>query len=65
MGHIISERVGQVKAKPYYQKKDISPYFWLNGKIPDSAEWEKLAGNNFAEYKLKIGGLVITLLSYQ
>jgi sulfoxide reductase catalytic subunit YedY len=50
--------VNRFKPKAYYQKKDISPYFWLNGKMPHSAEWEKLAGNNFAEYKLKIGGLV-------
>ncbi|MFC7671173.1 molybdopterin-dependent oxidoreductase [Hymenobacter humi] len=43
-----------------YQKKDISPYFWANGKIPVSAEWQALAANNFADYKLKIGGLVET-----
>ncbi|MEO5996601.1 MAG: molybdopterin-dependent oxidoreductase [Chitinophagaceae bacterium] len=50
--------VNRFKPKAYYQKKNISPYFWLNGKMPDSAEWGKLAGNNFADYKLKIGGLV-------
>ncbi|MEO7443935.1 MAG: molybdopterin-dependent oxidoreductase [Ferruginibacter sp.] len=50
--------VDRFKPKPYYQKKDISPYFWLNGKMPDSAEWKKLAANNFVDYKLKIGGLV-------
>jgi DMSO/TMAO reductase YedYZ molybdopterin-dependent catalytic subunit/thiosulfate reductase cytochrome b subunit len=41
-----------------YQKKDISPYFWPNGKIPVSEEWQALAANHFADYKLKIGGLV-------
>ncbi len=50
--------VNRFKPKAYFQKKDISPYFWLNGKMPDSAEWKKLAENNFADYKLKIGGLV-------
>ncbi|MEJ7827647.1 MAG: molybdopterin-dependent oxidoreductase [Segetibacter sp.] len=50
--------VNRFKPKAYFQKKDISPYFWLNGKMPDSAEWKKLADNNFADYKLKIGGLV-------
>ena len=42
----------------YYQQKDISPYFWTNGKIPSSEKWQKLAENNFKDYKLKIGGLV-------
>ena len=41
-----------------YQKKDISPYFWVNGKIPVSEEWQALAANEFVDYKLKIGGLV-------
>jgi sulfoxide reductase catalytic subunit YedY len=50
--------VNQFKPKAYYQQKDISPFFWPNGKMPDSAEWKKLAENNFRDYKLKIGGLV-------
>lgn len=50
--------INRFKTKASYQKKDISPYFWLNGKMPASAQWKKLADNNFADYKLKIGGLV-------
>ncbi|MEJ7736944.1 MAG: molybdopterin-dependent oxidoreductase [Chitinophagaceae bacterium] len=50
--------VNHFKPKPYYQKKDISPYFWTNGKMPDSQLWKDLAENNFKDYKLKIGGLV-------
>ena len=50
--------VNRFKPKPYYQKKDISPYFWPNGKMPDSQLWKDLAENNFKDYKLKIGGLV-------
>ncbi|MEO7523162.1 MAG: cytochrome b/b6 domain-containing protein, partial [Ferruginibacter sp.] len=57
-GTLWSITVNRFKPKAYYQKKDISPYFWLNGKMPDSAEWKNLAANNFADYKLKIGGLV-------
>jgi sulfoxide reductase catalytic subunit YedY len=50
--------VNRFKPRAYYQKKDISPYFWPNGKMPDSQTWKKLADNNFKNYKLKIGGLV-------
>ena len=49
--------VNRFKPEVYFQKKDISPYFWLNGKMPDSVAWKKFADNNFAAYKLKIGGL--------
>jgi len=48
----IDSRPGQ------YGDKDISPYFWHNGNYPDSEEFEKLAQNDFAAYRLDIGGLV-------
>lgn len=41
-----------------YAEDDISPFFWPNGKIPVSEEWTTLAAGNFADYRLKIGGLV-------
>jgi DMSO/TMAO reductase YedYZ molybdopterin-dependent catalytic subunit/thiosulfate reductase cytochrome b subunit len=50
--------INKFKPKAYYQKKDISPYFWVNGRIPDSEEWRDLAANDFKDYNLKIGGLV-------
>lgn len=42
----------------FYNKEDISPYFWPNGKMPDSEEWRALAAKNFKDYKLKVTGLV-------
>lgn len=57
-GNLWRITLNRFKPKAYYQKKDISPYFWPNGKIPSSQEWKKLAENNFKDYKLKIGGLV-------
>ena len=44
--------------KNYYNKDDITPYFWPNGKLPQSAVWKRFAENDFIDYRLKIGGLV-------
>jgi sulfoxide reductase catalytic subunit YedY len=41
-----------------YARKDISPYFWPNGKIPDSAECQRHVDDGFRDYKLRITGLV-------
>jgi len=41
-----------------YTEKDISPYFWHNGKYPDSAEYRSLFYGQFANYRLRVGGLV-------
>lgn len=41
-----------------YTREQISPYFWPNGKIPESDDWKRLAANGFKDYKLKIAGLV-------
>jgi sulfoxide reductase catalytic subunit YedY len=39
-------------------EKDISPYFWPNGTMPASAEFESLVKGEFADYRLRVGGLV-------
>jgi len=50
---------GHVDPKPgEYTEKDISPYFWHNGQYPDSDEYKALFDSNFADYRLKIHGLV-------
>ena len=41
-----------------YTEKDISPYFWHNGVYPDSDEYQALSDGNFADYRLRIHGLV-------
>lgn len=48
-----------IDSKPgQYTEKDISPYFWHNGQYPDSEEYERLHTANFADYTLRINGLV-------
>lgn len=49
----------QLPATPgQYDDDDISPHFWLNGTYPVTEEYQRLAENNFADYRLKIAGLV-------
>lgn len=39
-------------------EKDISPFFWPNGTMPASEEFDGLVANDFASYRLRISGLV-------
>jgi len=39
-------------------ERDISPYFWPNGTMPESAEFDALVAGGFAGYRLRVGGLV-------
>lgn len=46
-------------AKPgTYTEKDISTYFWHNGKYPETPEYSALFDGRFADYRLRIDGLV-------
>jgi methionine sulfoxide reductase catalytic subunit len=48
-----------VDAKPgQYGEKDISPYFWHNGAYPVSDEYQALYDADFADYRLRVDGLV-------
>ncbi len=41
-----------------YDEKDISPYFWPNGKMPVREDWKDMAESGFRDFRLKVGGLV-------
>lgn len=41
-----------------YSQKDISPYFWPNGKMPVREDWKRLAMQGFQDFRLRVGGLV-------
>ncbi len=46
-------------AKPgQYSEKDISPYLWHNGKYPETPQYQQLRDGDFADYRLRINGLV-------
>jgi DMSO/TMAO reductase YedYZ molybdopterin-dependent catalytic subunit/thiosulfate reductase cytochrome b subunit len=39
-------------------EKDISPYFWPNGTMPKSAEFDALVADGFESFALRVSGLV-------
>jgi methionine sulfoxide reductase catalytic subunit len=41
-----------------YGDAEISPFFWPNGTLPDSDAYQALRREDFAGYRLRIGGLV-------
>lgn len=48
-----------IDSKPgEYSEKDISPYFWHNGKYPETDEYEQLQAGAFTDYRLVVNGLV-------
>lgn len=47
-------------SRQHYQPSDITPYFWVNGRPPESEEFKRLAQNNFADWRLEIKGLVVS-----
>lgn len=52
-------RFERVKVRPHaYTEKDISPYFWHNGRFPESDEYREMMADGFASYRLRVNGLV-------
>lgn len=41
-----------------FGREDISPFFWVNGKVPTSDQWKTLAARDFKDYRLKVRGLI-------
>ena len=41
-----------------FRREEISPFFWVNGKVPTCEEWTALAAGEFKNYRLKVSGLV-------
>ena len=64
------QRIGSMMGRPFGSatqwwdptselgENDISPFFWPNGTMPKSAEFESLAKNDFADYRLRVDGLI-------
>ena len=46
------------KPRATYDAGDISSYFWVNGHLPTSEEYRRLKAGNWAQYILRVDGLV-------
>jgi sulfoxide reductase catalytic subunit YedY len=51
---------GHSPSKQQYPVNAVSPYFRVNGRPPVDEVYQKLARSNFADYRLKVSGLVHT-----
>lgn len=41
-----------------YRIDEVSPHFWSNGKMPERADWRRLAAGQFRDYRLQVRGLI-------
>jgi methionine sulfoxide reductase catalytic subunit len=49
---------GRIVPRQQYSKSDVTPFFRANGYPPDTQEYKELLENNFANWKMKVHGLV-------
>ncbi|MDQ2716426.1 MAG: molybdopterin-dependent oxidoreductase [Chloroflexota bacterium] len=47
-----------------YKQSDISAYFWVNGRPPETEEYRRLAQNDFRDWKLEVSGLVVNPMAF-
>lgn len=55
---IIRFLFGGLKSRQKYSRKNISPFFRVNGYPPKTDEYNKLRENHFKDYRLKVYGMV-------
>lgn len=55
--------LGHTRSHQHYPATEISPYFRVNGRPPRDADWLRMSQNGFADYRLRLDGLVEQPLS--
>ncbi|MEO6951374.1 MAG: molybdopterin-dependent oxidoreductase [Polyangia bacterium] len=50
--------LNRLEPRTHYTARDISPFFWPNGKLPVRDDWKNLLESDFRDFKLRVGGLV-------
>lgn len=62
VGTVLLGRITELLDRPHpvatYTEKDISPYFWANGTPPASEHYRALQKGDWADYALRVEGLV-------
>jgi hypothetical protein len=51
---------GRAAPVAQFGRADISPFFWVNGRVPTIEEWTALEADGFRAYRLRIRGAVRT-----
>jgi methionine sulfoxide reductase catalytic subunit len=46
----------------HYKPSKISSYFWVNGRPPETEEFNQLLAGDFKDYRLEVSGLVVNPL---
>lgn len=55
---IVRALFGSFKSRQYYSRADVSKFFRVNGYPPKTEEYLKLREGHFADYRLKVHGMV-------
>ena len=58
---VLNPMTSTQRAKQVFTEDDISPFHWVNTRPPDQAqspEWLALEADDFADFRLRVGGLV-------
>jgi methionine sulfoxide reductase catalytic subunit len=55
---------GKAKSNQQFYRSEVSPFFRVNGYPPDTKEYKELLEDNFANYNLKVYGLVERPITY-
>lgn len=56
-GHMNTLIFGGMAPRVQWKESDVSPYLWTNGPLPKTDEYEGLLANDFADYRLEVGGM--------
>lgn len=58
LGPLQRQITNRMPSRTRYTRADISPYFWPNGQLPTSEEWQSLGPKRRQGFKLTVSGLV-------
>ena len=58
LGPFQRQFLNRLPSRNLYTRADISTYFWPNGKMPHSPEWDALGEGRREHFKLKVFGMV-------
>lgn len=55
---VMAFTLGRAVPRAEFLRSDISPYLWVNGRVPTCDAWKILVADNFRDYRLRVYGLV-------